>query len=142
MNALSQFLTKRSFEDSIFNGKITISEADEKRIDLSENILDFNKKAGLRTKKAIYEGRESTINVFKSGIKQTQGKGTKILTPKQIIQRLPIAIIQLKSGNTSESLLQEICQPIYFSHRAKEITKNFVQYNEFSNGIAQNGYYI
>ena len=50
MNALSQFLTKRSFEDSIFNGKITISEADEKRIDLSENILDFNKKAGLRTK--------------------------------------------------------------------------------------------
>ena len=50
MNALSQFLTKRSFEDSIFNGKITISKADEKRIDLSENILDFNKKAGLRTK--------------------------------------------------------------------------------------------
>lgn len=50
MIALSQFLTKRSFEDSIFNGKITISEADEKRIDLSENILDFNKKAGLRTK--------------------------------------------------------------------------------------------
>ena len=50
MNALSQFLTKRSFEDSIFNGKITISEADEKRIDLSENISDFNKKAGLRTK--------------------------------------------------------------------------------------------
>lgn len=31
---------------------------------------------------------------------------------------------------------------MYFSHRAKEITKNFVQYNEFSNGIAQNGYYI
>ena len=50
MIALSQFLTKRSFEDSIFNGKITISEADEKRIDLSENILDFNKKARLRTK--------------------------------------------------------------------------------------------
>ena len=50
MNALSQFLTTRSFEDSIFNGKITISEADEKRIDLSENILGFNKKAGLRTK--------------------------------------------------------------------------------------------
>ena len=50
MIALSQFLIKRSFEDSIFNGKITISEADEKRIDLSENILDFNKKAGLRTK--------------------------------------------------------------------------------------------
>ena len=50
MIALSQFLIKRSFEDSIFNGKITISEADEKRIDLSENISDFNKKAGLRTK--------------------------------------------------------------------------------------------
>ena len=31
----------------------------------------------------------------------------KILSPKQMLQRLPIALAQLKTGNTSESLLNE-----------------------------------
>ena len=34
----------------------------------------------------------------------------KILTPKQMLQRLPIALAQLKAGNTSEKLLNEIRQ--------------------------------
>ena len=40
-----------------------------------------------------------------NGIK---GKGLKILTPQQIFQRLPIALAQVKVGNNSESLLNEI----------------------------------
>ena len=39
---------------------------------------------------------------------ETEGKGLKILTPKQMLQRLPIAIAQVKAGNNSESLLNEI----------------------------------
>ena len=42
-----------------------------------------------------------------------KGKGLKILTPKQMLQRLPIAIVQVKAGNTSKSLLNEIKQIIY-----------------------------
>ena len=38
----------------------------------------------------------------------TKGKGLKILTPKQMLQRLPIALAQVKAGNNSESLLNEI----------------------------------
>ena len=56
----------------------------------------------------LYEGRESTLNAFRSGIfpiKSTQGKGFKILTPKQMFQRLPIALSQVKAGNTFENLL-------------------------------------
>ena len=41
-----------------------------------------------------------------------KGKGLKILTPKQMLQRLPIAIAQVKAGNTSKSLLNEIKQII------------------------------
>ena len=52
--------------------------------------------------------------------KETQGKGLKILTPKQMIQRLPIALAQVKAGNTSENLLNEIRQIIYSLHRAKK----------------------
>ena len=54
---------------------------------------------------------------------QQQGKGLKILTPRQMLQRLPIALAQVKAGNTSENVLNEIRQIIYFSCRAKEIVK-------------------
>ena len=32
---------------------------------------------------------------------ETKAKGLKILTPKQMIQRLPIALAQVKAGNNS-----------------------------------------
>ena len=37
--------------------------------------------------------------------KTTKGTGLKILTPKQMLQRLPIALAQIKAGHNSESLL-------------------------------------
>ena len=45
--------------------------------------------------------------------KTIHGKGIKILTPKQMLQRLPIVFAQVKAGNASETLLNEICQIIY-----------------------------
>ena len=54
--------------------------------------------------------------------KQQRGKGIKILTPKQM-QRLRIALGQVKAGNTSENLLNEIRQIIYSLYREKEVTK-------------------
>ena len=54
---------------------------------------------------------------------ETKGKGLKILTPKQMLQRLPIALAQVKAGNNSENLLNEIGQIIYSLYQSKEITK-------------------
>ena len=45
--------------------------------------------------------------------KQQKVKGIEILTLKQMLQRLPKALAQVKSGNTSENLLNEIRQIIY-----------------------------
>ena len=45
-----------------------------------------------------------------------------MLTPKQMLQRLPIALAQVKSGNNSENLLNEIGQIIYSLYEAKENT--------------------
>ena len=39
---------------------------------------------------------------------KTKGTGLKILTPKQMLQRLPIALAQVKAGNNSENFLNEI----------------------------------
>ena len=52
-----------------------------------------------------------------------QGTGLKILTPKQILQRLPIALAQIKAGKNTESLLNEIRQIVYSLSKSKEITK-------------------
>ena len=54
---------------------------------------------------------------------KTKGTGLKILTPGQILQRLPIALAQIKAGNNSESLLNEIRQIVYSLHQSKQITK-------------------
>ena len=57
--------------------------------------------------------------------KGKHGEGIKLLTPKQILQRLPIALAQVKAGNTSEDLLNEIRQTKYFCIKQKKLlTKN------------------
>ena len=52
----------------------------------------------------------------------------KILTPKQILQRLPTALLQVKEGNDSKSLLNEITQIVYSLYQSKEITKKLYNY--------------
>ena len=54
---------------------------------------------------------------------ETKGKGVKIFTPKQKLQRLPITLAQVKAGKNSESLLNEIRQIAYFLYQFKQITK-------------------
>ena len=54
---------------------------------------------------------------------ETKGTGLQILTPKQMLQRLPIALAQVKAGNNSESLLNEIRQIVYSLYQSKQITK-------------------
>ena len=51
-----------------------------------------------------------------------------------MLQRLLIALVQIKAGNTSKSLLNEICKIIFFLYQAKEITKVKV-YNNMMNSI-------
>ena len=43
-----------------------------------------------------------------------QGTGLKILTPRQMFQRLPIALPKVKAGNKSDNLLNEIRQIVYY----------------------------
>ena len=64
---------------------------------LVENILEFNR--------------------------QQQGQGLKILTPNQMLSRLPITLAQLKAGNNSEKLKNEIRQLLYSLYRSKKLTK-------------------
>ena len=51
------------------------------------------------------------------------GKGLKILTPNQMLSRLPITLAQLKAGNNSLKLKNEIRQFLYSLYRSKKLTK-------------------
>ena len=66
-------------------------------------------------------------------MKDKQGKGLKILNPKQNLQILPITLAQVIAGKTYENLVNEIRQIIFYSYRAKEITKKV--YNSIMNSI-------
>ena len=60
---------------------------------------------------------------FNKEIQKQQGSGLKILTPNQMLSRLPISLAQLKAGNNSEKLKNEIRQLLYSLYRSKKLTK-------------------
>ena len=81
----------------------------------------------------FYNSREEVINFFRDYIEmlsdanykskqnESKGKGLKIFTPKQMLQRLLIALAQ--AGNNSESWINEIRQTVYSLYQSKQITK-------------------
>ena len=56
-------------------------------------------------------------------IEATKGTGLKILTPQQMLQKLLTALAQVKAGNNSEDLLNEIRQIVYSFYQSKQVTK-------------------
>ena len=92
-------------------------------IKIVQNIFDLN----------INLNRDYSILQSESKYKAKHGKGLKILTPKQMLQRVPIVLAQVKADNKSENLLSEYRKIIYSLYQAKEITK--IVYNNIMNSI-------
>ena len=77
--------------------------------------------------------REKILDAFESKIFLAKSKGAgvltpthselQILTPKRVLQRLPIALAQARAGNNSGSSLNEIRQILYSLYQSKQITK-------------------
>ena len=65
--------------------------------------------------------------------KEQERIGLKILSPNKMLKRLPIALAQVKAGNNSERLLNEIRHIVYSLYRSKKITKKV--YNNIINSI-------
>ena len=137
-----KFKTIRAFGNEIKNNVINDDMANNEQNKLLKHIEEFSgsirpwnlelkelKKEVLDNVLALLQGREMVLKVFQSGIfprskeSQQEGEGLKILTPNQMLKRLPIALAQIKAGNNSESLLNEIRQIVYSLYRSKEITK-------------------
>ena len=93
---LSKF--KKIIENIPKDDNVAKVEENEKIIDIAERILELDNK-----------------------IQSEQG--LKILTPNQMLSRLPITLAQLKAGNNSEKHKNEIRPLLYSFYRSKKLTK-------------------
>ena len=78
-------------------------------------------------RKSMIEENEKVINIVEhilyfNQLEQKEGR-LKIITPNQMFSRLPIIIAQLKTGNNSVKLKNEIRQLLYSLYRSKKLTK-------------------
>ena len=95
-----------------------------------QNLMNLIMLLVFQIKQEIITPRKSVIKLFddyssmvsEAELKATKETGLKILTPKQMLQRLPIALAQVNSGDNSENLLNEIRQIVHSVYQSKEIT--------------------
>ena len=127
---------------SIHNADIPLEDIKKEQIELKRDLgrikqgeardKSEEQKKTIDNIKNLYNSREEVVKMFNDYARKMsrnifdstqEGTGLKILTPKQMLQRLPIALTQIKAGNNSQSLLNEIRQIVYSLYQSKEITK-------------------
>ena len=124
--------------DKIRDGKIKLEDVKYNQEKLKSYLGEIKKENKSKEQKGtlyniqmLYNARNETIKFYddyssimpEAKYRATKGKGLKILTSKQMLQRLPIALAQVKAGNNSKSLLNEIRQIVYSLYQSKQMTK-------------------
>ena len=129
------------FKD-IHNGDITLEDIEREQIKFKRDLghvkqgnpknRSKEQEKTINNIKNLYDSREKVVQLFNDYSKnmskniydsKQKGTGLKILTPNQMFKKLPIALAQIKVGNNSKSLLNEIRQIVYSLYRSKKITK-------------------
>ena len=139
-----EYMDSKELFDAIKNIQIKFSEVKNKQNEFLNKLSNIKvgkktaeQKEVINNLEKFYNSREEIINFFRDYIKmlsdanynakqnEAKGTGLKVLTPKQILKRLPIALAQVKAGNNSESLLNEIRQIVYSLYQSKQMTKKY-----------------
>ena len=115
---------KKLFEikDANKNSQL-VEEIKNRWSNLKDKIEEMSKEEIKNEKPDEISGIISEIIHFNEEVQKQQGSGLKILTPDQMLSRLPITLAQLKAGNNSEKLKNEIRQLLYSLYRSKQLTK-------------------
>ena len=140
--SFNEYRDSKALLNAIRDGKIGFSEAKNKQDEFLSKLTNIKTgKKTLEQKEVInnierfYISRQEVFNFFrdftemlsdsdyKAKKNETKRAWVKIFTTKQMLQRLPIALAQVKADNNSENLLNEIRKSIYSLYQSKEITK-------------------
>ena len=133
------------FFEKIKNDDLSLEEPEKRQKDFKKSLGQITsrnpkhkekyKQDAIKNIKNLYNSRHKIIALFNNSAKikseaihkskqnETTGTGLKILAPKQMLQRLAIALSQVKAGDNSESLLNEIRQIVYSLYQSKQMTK-------------------
>ena len=137
-----EYMDSKELFNAIKNNQIKFSEVKNKQNNFLKKLNEvkmgnktIEQRETISNLEKFYKSREEVINFFRDYIEmlsdanydakqnETKGTGLKILTPKQMFQRLPIALAQVKAGNNSNSLLNEIRKIAQSLDQSKQITK-------------------
>ena len=139
-----EYMDSKELFNAIKNSHIKFSEVKNKQNEFLNKLRNIKigkktpeQKETINDLEKFYNSREEVINYFRDYIemlsdanynakqKKPKRRGLKILTPKEILQRLPIALAQVKAGNNSESLLNEIRQIVYSLYQSNKSPKKY-----------------
>ena len=126
--------------DKIRNSKTSLTDVKSNRAKFKSNLTEVKKAYKTRAKEqkdtlynteTLYKARNEAIEFYdnyssmmsEAKLKATKRAILKLLTPKQMLQRLPITLAHVKAGNISKNLSNEIRQIVYSLYQSKEITK-------------------
>ena len=137
--------SKKSF-NAIKSNQIKLFEVKNKQDSFFKKLNEVKidkknteQKGVINNLKTFYNSREEIINVFRDYIEmlsdanydakqnKTEGTRLKVVTPKQMLQRLSIALSKVKAGNNSESLLNKIGKIICSLYQSKQMTKKCIK---------------
>ena len=137
-----EYKDSKKLFNMIENSQIKNSEAKNKQNNILKKLNEvkmgnktIEQRQTISNLEKFYKSRGEVIKFFRDFIEmlsdanydarknETEGKGLKTLTPKQILQRLPIALAQVKAGNNLKNLLNEIRPILYSLHQSRQITK-------------------
>ena len=107
--------------------KIVSNKTEKKRINNVIKSVEFALDQVAFDKNVSYSDSDSKQDFFDSEFSDTEGSGLKVLTPNQMLSRLPITLAQLKAGNNSEKLKNEIRQILYSLYRSKNLQSNSIK---------------
>ena len=120
--------------EKIMKGDIDLEKVKENQIEFKSELTKIKRvqqkldeqKSELENIQKLSTSRKNAVKIYddcsslesKAKYKEKHEKGLQMLTTKQILQRIPVALEQVKVGDTSENLLSEIRQIIYSLYRA------------------------
>ena len=123
----TELLSIQSFLDDINNEHI------ENKKDAYKKFKDLKNNVKSDELKDIVKELERAIFGYDYENEESSGSGLKILTNKQMLNRLPILLAQIQEGNNSTKLKNEARQILYSLYRSKVLTK--ILYNNLIRAI-------
>ena len=132
-DAYEQLINNQITQDQFYQIFNPFNNLIDQMVHLKKNYLGPKQKTLLNFRNDLVNATTTSMHPLKDKKDDQLGEGLKMLTPQQMLKRLPISLAQLQAGNNSQKLKNEVRQLLYSLYRSKTINK--LVYNNLINTI-------